>query len=404
MTMDANSMANKFYEVFDFCTAGMMPPNRLIFGCGAIEQIGSEAAKLAEGKVLLVSDSTLEEIGVVGRVADSLSSAGLESASFAEVEPEPHLETVEKLYEMCRSEGCALILGVGGGSVMDVAKLTAQSAARGASPRDYIDGKVAAESRGLPLILAPTTAGTGSEVSPNVVLDAGEEKRFLNSSFFYPDIGLVDPLLTISMPSHITAMTGIDAVSHAIEGVLHKQANPFNTAFALTGIELAGKYLRRAVADGEDLEARYYMAMSSTLCMMAMAMTRAGYAHSAAYVIAKYKHSPHGLTCGLALPYAMAFNLPVCVEPLARIGEALGEKTWMLSRLDAAHLAVQAVANLMEDVGLPVTLEEFGGIEEANLEDMADMMIKLYHRPMNPRPMGRDESLQFWQNMWDGIF
>jgi alcohol dehydrogenase len=404
MTMDAKSMANTFYEVFDFCTAGMAPPNRLIFGCGAVEQIGSEAAKLAQGKVLLVSDSTLEGIGVVGRVADSLSSAGLESTSFTEVEPEPHLETVETLYEKCRSEGCALILGVGGGSVMDVAKLTAQSAARGASPRDYINGKVAAESRGLPLILTPTTAGTGSEVSPNVVLDAGEEKRFLNSSFFYPDIGLVDPLLTLSMPPHITAMTGIDAVSHAVEGVLHKQANPFNTAFALTGIELAGKYLRRAVADGEDLEARYYMAMSSTLCMMAMAMTRAGYAHSAAYVIAKYKHSPHGLTCGLALPYAMAFNLPVCVEPLARIGEALGEKTWMLSRLDAAHLAVQAVANLMEDVGLPVTLEEFGGIDEGNLEDMAGIMIKLYHRAENPRPMGLPESVQFWQNMWDGIF
>jgi alcohol dehydrogenase class IV len=252
------------------------------------------------------------------------------------------------------------------------------------------------------LILAPTTSGTGSEVSMNIVMALGEDKIFLSDPYYYPDIALVDPGLTVSMPPVVTANTGIDALSHAVEGMLHKKAHPFCDAICLAGIEMIGAFLRRAVADGEDMEARYYMSLGSTVSMMGMMMGGALFAHSASYAISKYRPTPHGLGCALPLPYTMAYNLPVCTSKLARIAAAMGEQIWMYSELDAAHLAVQAVARLNEDVGIPITLQELDGIKEEDLEDMAALMIKNWPRPLNPRPMGPEESVQFWRSMWDG--
>jgi alcohol dehydrogenase class IV len=391
-------------EIFDFRTVGMSPPNRLIFGCGAIEQLGEEAGKLTQGKALLVGDEVIERLGVLDRMASVLKSAGFGLETFTGVEPEPHIETAEALYEFGSRSTFDLVAAVGGGSVMDMAKLAAQCLASHKAPTSYAEKKVQPEGRGLPLVLAPTTAGTGSEVSMNLVLALGNNKVFLSNPFFYPDIAIVDPNLTLSMPPTVTANTGIDALSHAVEGMLHKKANPFSDALCLASIEMVGAFLRRSVADGQDLEARYYMSLAATLGMMGMMMTGACYAHSASYAISKYRPTPHGLGCGVPLPYTMAFNLPVCVPKLARMASALGEPTWMLSELDAAHLAVEATARLNEDVGLPVTLQELGGVQEEDLDDMADMMIDKWPRPANPRPMGKEESHRFWRDMWMGEF
>ncbi len=396
--------SSRLFEVFDFRTVGMTPPNRLLFGCGAIDKIGEEAAKLGKGKALLVADEVIEKLGIVEQVATRLSSAGLEADTYTGIDPEPHLETAEALYEFGAGRDPAVIVAVGGGSVMDIAKLAAQCIAAGKSPRLYAERKAVPEGRGVPLVLAPTTSGTGSEVSMNVVLGVGEDKVFLADPYYYPDIAIIDPALTISVPPVVTANTGIDALSHAIEGMLHKKSNPFNETFCLASIEMVGAYLRRAVADGEDLEARYYMSLAATLGMMGMIMTGALYAHSASYAISRYRPTPHGLGCGLPLPYTMSFNLPVSVPKLARIAAALGEQTWVLSELDAANLAVGSVLRLNEDVGLPMNLQELGGINESDIEDMAELMITNWPRPMNPRPMNPEGSVEFWRDMWDGIY
>ncbi len=199
-------------RVFDFRTTGMIPPNRVVYGFRAIEQIGAEASSLAKGKVLVVSDETLEKIGTLNRVTSLLSSAGFSVDTFTDVEPEPHVETAEALYEKCMEGDFSLLIGVGGGSVMDVTKLAAQSAGRKRPPRDYVDGKVTPDAKGLSIILIPTTGGTGSEVSPYLVVTIGEKKRFLVDPHYYPDIALIDPLLTVSMPPWVTASTGIDAL------------------------------------------------------------------------------------------------------------------------------------------------------------------------------------------------
>ncbi len=392
------------FEVFDFRTAGMIHPNRLVFGCGAIDNIGRETAAWGKGKTLLVGDEVIEDLGILEGVAANLSEAGHEVRTYAQIEPEPHLETAEALYAFGAPCEPSLIVAVGGGSVMDMAKLAAQCIASAKSPRLYAEGKAVPEARGVPLVLAPTTSGTGSEVSMNVALGIGENKIFLSHPFYYPDMAIVDPNLTTTMPQFVTANTGIDALSHAIEGMLHKRANPFSDALCLASVEMIGAFLRRAVVDGDDLEARYYMSMAALLAMMGMMMSGGLYAHSASYAISKYRPTPHGLGCGLPLPYTMSFNLPVSVPKLARIAVALGEQTWMLSELDAAHLAVRSVARLNEDVGLPLSLKELGGINESDLEDLAALMIKNWPRPMNPRPMGAKESAMFWRDMWNGRY
>ena len=391
-------------DVIDFRTAGMSPPNRVIVGCGAIGKLGEEAGRLAGGKALIVSDETISKTGILEQAAANLRSSGLSVDMFTDIHPEPHIEAVEALYDFSRKDDYSLVVGVGGGSVMDVSKLAAQCMAAHKPVRDYVEGKIAVEKRGIPLILLPTTAGTGSEVSMYLVVSLGEDKKFLGSPYFYPDMAIVDPELTISVPPRVTASTGIDALSHAIEGMLHLKANPFSDALCLTGIEMVGTYLRRATADGEDLEARYYMSLGATLGMMGMVMSGGLYAHSVSYAISKYKPTPHGVGCALPLPYTMEFNLPACIPQLSRIAVAMGEQTWMLSELDAAHLACRSVARLIRDVGLPLTLQELGGINETDLEDMAALMLKNWPRPMNPRPMGIQESVKFWQDMWAGRY
>jgi alcohol dehydrogenase len=390
-------------RIIDFRTPAMTPPNRLIFGFGAADQVGAEAAKMVEGrKALIISDETLEKLNAIDQISSSLSSAGFSVETFARVEPEPHIETAEAIYGMCQSTGFSIIVGLGGGSVMDIAKLIAQAAGRERSPREYVERKVTPDGPGLPLIVLPTTSGTGSEVSFYLVCAVGEEKRFFFDPYYFADMAIIDPLLAVSMPPLVTAGTGIDALTHAVEGMMHKNANPLGDSFGLAGIEMTGRYLRRAVADGEDLEARYYMSMAASLSMMGMMLGGGLFAHSVSYILPMYKFTPHGIGCGLGLPYIMDYNLPVITGKLAKMAAALGEQTWMLSEIDAAKRAVLAVAQLMKDTGLPLTLQEYGGLQESDLEEMADKMITICNRPMNPRPMGKKESIQYWRNMWDG--
>jgi alcohol dehydrogenase len=396
----ARDVSYDIHRVFDFTTAGMSASNRIIFGCGAIDQIGEEAAKLGQGRALLISDEVLERLGALEKIEANLKKTGFEVLIFAKVEPDPHVEKAEQIFGQFAEENVGVIIGLGGGSVLDITKLLAMSLAHKIPPRQYCAGKAEPAPHGLPLILAPTTSGTGSELGGYSVITIDNDKKPFYVT--YADIAIVDPSLTVSMPAHVTAYTGMDALSHAIEAIMHKNANPVGDMLCLGGIELAGANLRRAAADGEDLEARYHMSMAASLGYMGMDMTGVVYAHSVSYIITQYKLTPHGLGCALALPYNMAFNIPSSSARLARIAAAMGELTDNLSQLQAAKLAVESIYHLMEDIGLPVTLKQYGGIAESDLTAAAEMMIEKYPRPENPRPMDRSQAIQFWRNMWEG--
>jgi alcohol dehydrogenase len=396
-------LPKELHKIIEFSTVGMKPPNRLIFGFGSADKIGIEASQLTNGRVaLIISDETIKKLESVDYIASSLSSVGFSVDTFTAVEPEPHLETAEKLFDQCSGRSYSVVVALGGGSVIDISKLSAECLGSGYRPGNYIDHKVKPEGKKIPLIILPTTAGTGSEVSYWIVLSVGEGKKGLFGQHFYGDISIIDPLLSSTMPPNVTASTGIDALTHAIEAMLSTNSNVFTDAFALAGIEKIGAYLRRAVANGEDLEARYYMSMAATISMMAGNIAGFTYAHSVSNIIPIYKPTAHGIGCGLGLPYIMDYNLVARNRKLAKIATAMGEQIWMLSELDAAKLAIYSVARLIKDIGLPSTLQEYGGISEGDLEEMADRMITDWPRPNNPMSMGREESRQFWRNMWDG--
>ena len=345
----------------NFRTAGLRPPQQFQIGLGVSQQVGTCAAKLTEGKkALVVSDEVLDKIGTVDTIVSFLDEAGFSVETFTNVEPEPHIETADAIYDQYIDKDISVMVGLGGGSVIDMSKLAAQALGNNLPPHNYADSKATPNNDGLPLILLPTTSGSGSEVSIYVVVTCGQEKRFFSDPQWLPNVSLIDPVLTVSMPPSVTAATGMDALTHAVEPIMHANNTPMCEALCLSAIDMIAKYLRRAVAVGEDLEARYNMLVGSSMAIMGFNMAGGLYAHSVSYIIPIYKPTPHGLGCALGLPYLMDYNLPVIPDRLTRIAKAMGEPVRTNSELGAAKQAVHAVISLMKDIDLPLTLKDFG--------------------------------------------
>jgi len=385
---------------FVFQTAGILPPNGILFGFNTIKKVGEQAARLGGKQAMLVTDEIMVQLGYADLVKEALQKQGIKAEVFGKVDPEPHLETADALYEMVRKTKSDLVVGLGGGSSMDMAKLTSIVATNPQPPLDLMTKKVV-NNPALKKILIPTTSGTGSEVSMFFVASAGKEKYFMGSPYAYPEIAIIDPGLTVSMPPKITASTGIDALSHAVESVMNKLANPLYDSLAFGGIELVGKYLRRATFNGQDLEARYYMSMGATISMISMTGTGGLFAHSISYVLAMFQPTAHGIGCGVGLPYTMAFNLPVIEDKLALIARALGERVDSLSPRKAAQRAAEMVYDLTADVKMPVSLKEMG-FQHEDVYKMAEICITKYPRVNNPRPMSKEECLALFEAMWEG--
>jgi alcohol dehydrogenase class IV len=385
---------------FFFQTAGSHPPNGILFGFNTVNKVGELARKLGGKNALLVTDAGIVQMGFPALVKETMEKEGIKVHIFDKVEPEPHIETANALYEATRQESFDLVVGLGGGSAMDMAKLVSIAATNGQEPFELMDKKIVTQPP-LKKILIPTTAGTGAEVSMFTVVSVGKDKYFMGSPYAYPEVAIIDPGLTISVPPKITASTGIDALSHAIDSLMNKLANPFYDSLALSGIELIGKYLRKATSDGQDLEARYHMAMGATISMMAMSGTGALYSHSITYALAMFRPMAHGIGCGLSLAYTMAFNLPAIASRLALISRAMGGCTESLTARESGQNAVEAVYALAKDVGMPVSLQEIG-FKHEELRKMAEVCITRYPRANNPRPMSQEECLAIFESMWEG--
>ena len=385
---------------FVFQTAGILPPNAIIFGFNTVKKVGEQAAKLGTKQAILVTDAIMMQLGYADLVKGSLEKEGLKVEVFGKVDPEPHMETADALYEMVRKTKFDLVVGLGGGSSMDMAKLTSIVATNPQPPLELMTKKVV-NNPTLKKILIPTTSGTGSEVSMYFVASSGKDKYFMGSPYAYPEIAIIDPGLTVSMPPKVTASTGIDALSHAVDSVMNKLSNPWYDSLAFGGIELIAKYLPRATFNGQDLEARYYMSMGATTSMISMTGTGGLYSHSISYVLAMFQPTAHGIGCGVSLPYTMAYNLPVLEDKLALIARAMGERIDSLSSRKAARRAVEMVYDLTAEVKMPVSLKEMG-FQHEDVYKMAEICISKYPRPNNPRPMSKEECLALFEAMWEG--
>ncbi len=397
-------------KVSEFRTVGTKPLGGLVVGCGLALKTGEELRKFTNGgKVLLVTDKTMISVGTEKIVSDSLRASGHDVVTFDEVEPEPHLSTCRKVQEIVRGGNFSAIVGLGGGSPMDMAKTAAITATNPKDIRKYLmnigkpQGEAEAaepfEREGLPCILLPTTSGTGSEVSPYIIASEGNRKLGGINPYLYGTMALVDPLLTVTMPPKITACTGLDALSHGMEGMIGKMV-PITEVFTSKCVEYVFRYLPMAVEDGENIEARYYMSFASVFGMMSYTQGGGLYAHSMSYVLTLDGGHPHGLGCGIALPYTMMFNFDLVRRTLLKLASAVAPDA-SGSEEEMAEIVVGRFRDLLKRVGLPSSLKELG-IEESRIDDYASQIVKIYYRPNNPRPMEIEEARKLVRSMWEG--
>lgn len=380
----------------------------IVFGQNAVQQLGEIATRLRGKKALIVTDPILEKAGLLERVRQPLVAAGLDVAAFTGGEPEPSMKAGLACYEQAKAFQPDLLVGLGGGSNMDLAKLAATLLKHGGSPRDYIgDDKIPGPI--FPLICVPTTAGTGSEVSAATVITDTENhiKVGILSNWLRPTVAVVDPLMTLSCPPKVTADSGIDALTHAIEAytavdnadfplppgerTVYQGKHPMGDLCAREAITLVGKFLRRAVKDGKDLEAREGMALAALLAGMGFSNVGVALVHAMEYPVGGAVHCSHGAGNGLLLPYVMRFNLNAKLKAFAEIAALLGENVSGLSERAAAEKAVAAVESLRDDIGIPKRLRDIG-IKQEQLRALAEKTfgIKRILR-VNPRSVTVEE-------------
>jgi alcohol dehydrogenase len=338
-------------------------PPKIITGDGSANALGAQARALGATRAVVVTDKILhEKTDCVANAVASLKAAGVAVEMFDDVEPDPLVSTARRSAEFARRFAPDGIIGLGGGSPLDIAKATAAILANEA-PLDQMWGVGNIPKPALPTILLPTTAGTGSEVTPNCILtdvkpDGGHMKKGIVSPHILARTAIVDPLLTATAPPAVTAAAGMDALTHAIETYVSRNAQPITTPLALEAIHLIGKYLRRAVADGSDREARRHLANASMLAGLAFANGFLGAVHAVAMAMGGQFNVAHGIANALMLPYVMEFNEMAATEKFARIAVALGEPIQGLSEREAARRAARAVHQLITDVGLPHVLAD----------------------------------------------
>ncbi|MCD5398037.1 iron-containing alcohol dehydrogenase [candidate division NPL-UPA2 bacterium] len=376
---------------------------KIIFGNGAVEKVGEEAKKWGGSKALLISDEGIAKAGLLKRVEEPLAKEGLEVAIFDRVEPEPWVETADEAGEMARKKNCDLIIGVGGGSCMDIAKAAAVLATNEDKAKDY-QGLNKVPKPGLPKIMVPTTAGTGSEITFTSVLSNKEPKGKggINSPYLFPELALLDPLLTLSMPSLITASTGMDALTHAIEAYTSLQATAITDTLALKAVTLLARNLPQAVAESQNVEVRENMLLGSLLAGIVLANAGVGAVHALAYPLGGLYRIPHGVANGLMLPYVMEFNLEKSLEKFAQVARAMGEEVESLSLREAAQRSVEAVTKLSEEVSVPQKIKKLeAGIREKDFPQMAAAAMKVT-RPLenNPRLMTEGEAIKIYEQAY----
>jgi len=383
-----------------FHTAG-----QLLFGRHAANQLGEAAGRLGAKRVLVVTDSILVKAGIVEQIRAPLGEGGVLVEVFPGGEPEPSLLAAEACIAAAREFNPDALLGLGGGSNMDLAKITATVLAHGGHPRDYIGGDDKIPGPVFPLICVPTTSGTGSEVSAALVLTDSNIKLKVGilSNYLRPRVAVVDPMLTVSCPPKVTADSGIDALTHAIEAytavdnetfplppgerTVYQGRHPMGDLLAEKAIQSIGKYLRRAVADGKDLEAREGMALAATLAGMAFSNVGVAAVHALEYPVGGAVHCSHGAGNGLLLPYVMRFNLPARRKEFAAIARLLGENVAGLDEAAAADRAIEAVVKLRADIGIPRCLREIG-VKVEQLRPFAEKAAGIRRiLRVNPRPV-----------------
>ena len=372
---------HSFFKVYRWSTA-----REIIIGIRSIKKIPEKVKYYNAKRILVICGPTIRKIGLVDKVIEQIKTLNVEFEVFDKVEPEPHIETAEELKDIVREGKFNLVIGVGGGSVLDVSKITALMATNSGNVEDYI-GMYKIKKPGIPKILIPTTAGTGSEVTEAIVLKGkiSSTKAVIYSEYAPAEVAILDPEMTLPAPPKVTAATGMDALSHAIESYMSIDSTPFSEAFAEKAISLIADNLRKAVFQGQNIIARYNMLLASTLASMAWSQSSVCQGHAIGLAIGTKYNLPHGVSVALALPYVMWFNRVAIPERLAYIAMLMGVDVSGLTPYEASFKAIEAVLNLENDIGLPTKLKDIPSAKRDDIPELAEGAYKaqrlLIHSP-----------------------
>jgi alcohol dehydrogenase len=346
----------------------------VVFGMDTILRIGKEAKRLGGHRVLIVTGPRIKAAGVLEKALSGLKAESLEVDVIVEERdtPEPATSVVEEVADFARQGRVDVIVGIGGGSILDVAKMASALLTNPGKTKDYF-GKEKVSFRGKPTIMVPTTSGTGAEVTKHAIFLDREAnvKKAVASTNLLPDVAIVDPLLTLTCPPRVTAAAGIDAFFHAVEPFLSRMANPITDALALKAISLITRWLGPAVADGENLDARYHMSLGSVTAGFVLNNSGTSLVHAMAYPVGGEYHTPHGITLTVLALSCFDAVRSAKSERLVQIADAMGEPVDGLPSREAADLALVAMRHLMKSVDLPVCLEEAGITDRSRIRAWA---------------------------------
>jgi len=373
-------------------------------GWGCLHQLLPEVERFKATNILIVTDPFLKELGLTDKIEQPLLSKGYATTIYTDIAPEPPLAIGEKLVSFTRKHHFDLVIGLGGGSALDLAKLAAVLAVHDGKVADYLNltGTKTLEQKGLPKILIPTTSGTGSEVTNISVLSLETTKDVVTHDYLLADIAIVDPALTISLPPKVTAATGVDALTHAIEAYVSINANEVTDALALQAIRLISGSIRTAVHEGQNRQARSDMSYGSYLAGLAFFNAGVAGVHALAYPLGGQFHIAHGDSNAVLLPYVMGYIRQSCEKRMKDILDAMGISSAYLSQEEASYKCVEALQQLVQDVNIPSTLKGFNIPEDAleQLTDDATKQTRILAR--SPMLLEREDIYTIYRAAFDG--
>jgi alcohol dehydrogenase class IV len=354
-------------------------PGKFLFGAGALASIGKEAARLGRRVVLVTGRRAMAEAGTTRRCLDLLAAAGVEGGLFDEVEPEPDVRTVDVCRLAIHQHRADVVIGLGGGSAIDAAKVAAGLANETEPTRAFHQGRKI-ERKGLPIIAIPSTSGTGSEMTNNGVISDHERasKVSIRDESLIPAVALVDPEVTVSSPPRVTATSGVDAMVQAIESYLSRFATPLTKAISLEAAGELAWALPGVVTRGGDIALRTAAAWGSTMAGLSLSNARLGVIHGMAHPVGVRFKVPHGLVCGVLLPAALEFNRPAATAQYAALERLFGKDPATYAR------------DLLAACGLPARLTEYGLAPEA-FDVIAEESLLSGSTKANPRPVAKSD-------------
>ena len=385
-------------KTFSFSTA-----QKIIFGLGAVEQLSEELQNLGTKNIAIITDEVVNKSGILDKIKNQLNKGGFKYSIWDKSETEPSVAGGEAAIEFIRKNSFDGVIGIGGGSVLDNAKVAALSITNTGTLSDWLENIF--QNPPAPLVLMPTTAGTGSEVSNAVAFSTPQGKAVLFSSLMFPSLALVDPEFTISVPANVTANAGVDTFCNGMEAYVSLNANPITDAFALQTMQLVAENLREAYACGDNIAARTNMSLAALLGGLAFGTAGTILGHAVAYAYsypATDIHLPHGYAVAITTPYTMEYNAIANQMKYATIARILGEPVEEMSLRDAAFQSAIAFKKLLYDLDIPSSIKKVGVTKDMIPKIAQNVFQSPAHVARNPRKVTEEGMAGLFENAYEG--